>query len=255
MKVIISYACMTTLNGVIKMPTEHNPKLVRAPKLSEQIAQYLQSEISEGSLGVGEKLPSEAILCKRFGVSRTVVREATARLEFDGYIETKQGARNIVSKAYKKKAFRIDKAAQLNFQEMAQLYEFRIIIEAAAVGLAAKRCGPAELRSLKDCLKEMERADSDNSDDIPANVTFHQIIAKASGNKFLKDFMVFLNDKITVMHEIDKKAAYTIVKSIHHEHASIIDAIEQKDSEKARTSIITHIRNAAKRQGVELEAF
>ena len=239
------------------MSIENDPKLIRAPKLSEQIAHYLQAEISEGSLGVGEKLPSEAILCKRFGVSRTVVREATARLEFDGYIETKQGTRNVVSKEYKKKAFRIDQATQLNFPEMAQLYEFRVIIEAAAVVLAAKRCGPAELRSLKDCLKEMKRADSDSSDDIPANVTFHQIIAKASGNKFLKDFMVFLNDKITVMHEIDKKATYntSIVKSIRHEHASIVDAIEQKDSEKARTSIINHISNAAKRQGVELEAF
>lgn len=239
------------------MPAEHNPKLIRAPKLSEQIAQHLQTEISEGSLSVGEKLPSEAILCKRFGVSRTVVREATARLEFDGYIETKQGARNVVSKAYKKKAFRIDQAVKLNFQEMAQLYEFRLIIEAAAVVLAAKRCGPAELRSLKDCLKEMEKADRDSSDGILANVTFHQLLAKASGNKFLKDFTVFLNDKITAMLEIDKKAAdnTSIVKSIHHEHASIVDAIEHKDPEKARTCIVNHIRNAAKRQGVELEPF
>jgi GntR family transcriptional repressor for pyruvate dehydrogenase complex len=239
------------------MSIENDPKLIRAPKLSEQIAHYLQAEISEGSLGVGEKLPSEAILCKRFGVSRTVVREATARLEFDGYIETKQGTRNVVSKAYKKKAFRIDQATQLNFEELAQLYEFRIIIEAAAVVLATKRCGTVELQSLKECLKEMAKADINSSDGIPANVTFHQIIAKASGNKFLSDFMVFLNDKITAMLEIDKKAANNtaIVESIHNEHKSIVSAIKQKDPQKARTSIVNHIRNAAKRQGVELEPF
>jgi GntR family transcriptional repressor for pyruvate dehydrogenase complex len=239
------------------MPIDHDPKLIRAPKLSEQIAHYLQTEISAGTLPVGEKLPSEALLCKRFGVSRTVVREATARLEFDGYIETRQGARNIVSRLYKKKAFRIDQAARLDFQELAQLYEFRIIIEAAAVVLATKRCSTAELQSLKECLKEMEKADINSSDGIPANVTFHQIIAKASGNKFLSDFMVFLNDKITAMLVIDKKAAKNtaIVESIHNEHKSIVHAIKQKDPEKARASIVNHIRNAAKRQGVELEPF
>lgn len=239
------------------MSIEQDSKLIRAPKLSEQIAQYLQTEIIEGSLGVGEKLPSEAVLCKRFGVSRTVVREATARLEFDGYIETKQGARNIVSREYKKKAFRIDQATHLNFQELAQLYEFRLIIEAAAVVLATKRCSAAELQSLKECLKEMENADINSSYGIPANVTFHQTIAKASGNKFLSDFMVFLNDKITAMLEIDKKAAnsHTIVESIHNEHKSIVSAIKQKDPGKARACIVNHIRNAAKRQGVELEPF
>ena len=103
----------------------------------------------------------------------------------------------------------------------------------------------------------MAKADINSSDGIPANVTFHQIIAKASGNKFLSDFMVFLNDKITAMLEIDKKAANNtaIVESIHNEHKSIVSAIKQKDPQKARTSIVNHIRNAAKRQGVELEPF
>ena len=64
-----------------------DPKLVRPPKLSEQVAQFLADEIAKGSFKAGENLPSEAELASRFKVSRTIIREALARLEFEGVIE------------------------------------------------------------------------------------------------------------------------------------------------------------------------
>jgi GntR family transcriptional regulator len=59
--------------------------------LYEQIASLLADEIRHGSFEPSGKLPSEAALCLRFGVSRVTVRLALARLEDDGVVERKQG--------------------------------------------------------------------------------------------------------------------------------------------------------------------
>jgi GntR family transcriptional regulator len=59
--------------------------------LYEQIASLLGEEIKQGSFEPSGKLPSEAALCLRFGVSRVTVRLALARLEADGAVERKQG--------------------------------------------------------------------------------------------------------------------------------------------------------------------
>lgn len=59
--------------------------------LYQQIASLLGEEIKQGSFEPSGKLPSEAALCLRFGVSRVTVRLALARLEADGAVERKQG--------------------------------------------------------------------------------------------------------------------------------------------------------------------
>ena len=59
--------------------------------LYEQIAAQLRAEIQQGRFEPTGKLPSEAALCERFGVSRVTVRLALGRLEEEGAVERKQG--------------------------------------------------------------------------------------------------------------------------------------------------------------------
>jgi GntR family transcriptional regulator len=59
--------------------------------LYEQIASLLREEIQQGRFEPTGKLPSEAALCLRFGVSRVTVRLALAKLEQDGTVVRKQG--------------------------------------------------------------------------------------------------------------------------------------------------------------------
>lgn len=57
-----------------------------------EIFEALQGEIASGDHAVGDLLPSEASLCKRFGVSRFTVREALRRLQSEGMVSRVQGA-------------------------------------------------------------------------------------------------------------------------------------------------------------------
>jgi len=64
---------------------------VKTPRYVE-IFEALRGDIACGTFGVNTLLPSEAVLCKRFGVSRFTVREALRRLEADGLVSRTQGA-------------------------------------------------------------------------------------------------------------------------------------------------------------------
>lgn len=59
--------------------------------LYEQIADTLRIEVQGGFYEPSGKLPSEAELGERFGVSRVTVRLALGRLEEEGIVERKQG--------------------------------------------------------------------------------------------------------------------------------------------------------------------
>ncbi len=64
--------------------------------LYAQIARLLGADILAGRLGPGAALPSEASLCARFGVARSVVRQALSVLQTDGLIRKEQGRAAIV---------------------------------------------------------------------------------------------------------------------------------------------------------------
>ena len=63
----------------------------RSEHLPARIAVQLAEEISQGRLKPGERLPTEHVLAKTLGVSRSVVREAIAQLRNEGVVETRQG--------------------------------------------------------------------------------------------------------------------------------------------------------------------
>ena len=72
---------------------------VKAERLSSQISKLILSEIQSGQLTVGDKLPPEIELAQRYGVSRTILREAIASLKNEDILESKQGRGIVVKNA------------------------------------------------------------------------------------------------------------------------------------------------------------
>ena len=71
---------------------------LRPLKLSEQIHDQLLALIMGGEFPERAKLPTESQLAIRFDVSRTIVREALARLRDDGIVLSRQGAGTFVKR-------------------------------------------------------------------------------------------------------------------------------------------------------------
>jgi GntR family transcriptional regulator len=68
----------------------------RSGSMFRQIAQTIGESIVNGEYPPGSRLPTEAELCARFGISRHTVREALAQLRHQGLIESRQGIGSIV---------------------------------------------------------------------------------------------------------------------------------------------------------------
>jgi DNA-binding FadR family transcriptional regulator len=67
-------------------------RVERKPKLSETVVAAIRKQLHAGEILPGHKLPTEGQLTETFGVSRTVIREALAKLAADGLVEARQGA-------------------------------------------------------------------------------------------------------------------------------------------------------------------
>ncbi|MBW3553521.1 MAG: GntR family transcriptional regulator, partial [Gemmatimonadetes bacterium] len=65
----------------------------------EQVRRAVESEIESGRWGPGDRLPSEAELVERFGVSRITVGRAMRDLQGAGVVERRPGSGTYVSRA------------------------------------------------------------------------------------------------------------------------------------------------------------
>jgi len=228
----------------------------RAPKLSDQVVDFLKSEMNRGLFTPGEYLPSEAELAAHFGVSRTVIREALGKLKYDGLLESSQGSKSKVAKMGAKRVFRMEELDFVNLEEMLYLYEFRAIIESEASALAAKRRNDKDMEELRSLIKELDEAVEHAIDGTDKNIEFHKAVVRASKNVFIISFMDFFSGKIFDLVQSDRRHSKSVglPSGVQQEHISIFEAIGEGDSKKARNETLRHIENAAKRRGLKLFA-
>jgi len=225
-------------------------KKFRQPtRLPDQVADFLAAEIRKGTFQVGEKLPPEAALAERFGVSRTVIREALGRLKYDGLLDSRQGIGATVVGDRSSRAFRLETFDEEKLRDWEQLYELRSTLEAEAAALAAERRGEEDLTRLKDCLRAIQEAADQRIERTAADAGFHRCVARASQNVYLAELMNFLIDTVIrgflkVWENLDREPG--LPRIILQEHTAIFEAIEAQDPLRARQATLTHLRNSAR---------
>ena len=69
----------------------------RRSSLTQQLVAEFARKIREGEIQSGEKLPTEQVIIRETGVSRTVVREAMSRLQAEGLVETRHVSAPLLS--------------------------------------------------------------------------------------------------------------------------------------------------------------
>ena len=224
-------------------------------RLPDQVAEILEKEIQKGRFRPGDRLPSEAVLSQKFGVSRSVVREALSRLKYEGLLKTHQGKGITIVGASGRRSFRLENIHQLDPKELAQLYELRAILDSEAAAMAATRCSKKQLNELKTSLDRMSEAVHSDADGTRPDFEFHKGIAEASGNYHLKALIQFLNDKVEqVIHEArtHSRKRPGLPVEVQKEHEAIYRALAAKNPKNARQATLTHLKNAAMRLGLTI---
>lgn len=228
--------------------------LVSAPRLPDQLASILAEQIGDGFYPPGGKLPSESQLGKTFGVSRSVVREALSQLKYEGILDSRQGKGVTVLGASERKSFRMEEVDRLSQQDLAQFYEMRAVIEGETAARAARRRSPGHLGRLRDCIARMAQAVEERTDGTEPDLEFHRIIAEASGNRYIRDLMDYLNAKagrVIRTARFNSSRNKQLPAEVQKEHEEIFEALAAGDEAWARASTLRHLKNAARRLGIK----
>lgn len=226
--------------------------LGKRQSLPEELAAIVMRRIESGEFRPGDILPSEQSLAEMFSVSRTVVREALARLKYEGVIESKRGSGPIVKESAMDRGFivNIDVHSQ---QKLLDFFEFRIILEGEAAALAALRRTPEHLTELKKLLEGIRQAVATKGTGNEPDFLFHRLIADCAGNQYLGNFVKFLSAKIWIgVHRARWMSNQNpqMAQIVFEEHQAMYLAIEAGDPHAARAKAQQHLLASARRQGL-----
>jgi DNA-binding FadR family transcriptional regulator len=133
----------------------HFSKTIRKKTLAEQVADSIRTAIVAGEWQEGDALPTEPELCKQFGVSRAVIRDATRLLIALGLVEVRQGAGAFVTPA-RNSAFgdALVLALQRTDATAWDAEEFEQTLLPAAVALAAQKATDEEIAGIRAALAD-----------------------------------------------------------------------------------------------------
>ncbi|TXR46547.1 FadR family transcriptional regulator [Phyllobacterium endophyticum] len=210
-------------------------------------------KIISGAYAENTILPGDAELLERFGVSRTVLREALKTLAAKGLIQPKAkiGTR-VLERAHWNLfdpdilVWHFEAGASAHF--LSSIVEMRLALEPEAAGLAALRRSQAQLDDLFHWVEKMGNARESAADFVYNDLQFHIGIAEASGNPFMRSISalieVALVTTFTISSPIPNSESH--VRSVAR-HAAIAEAIKAGDVDAAKQAMRVVIEEGAER--------
>lgn len=224
------------------------PRLTRIKRsgVKNQVFEQLRDRIMEQTWPPGAKIPSENALAEVLGVSRVSIREALQMLASLGLLEKRQGGGTYV-REYTGEIFLnpLLPVLVLDKPDILHVLEYRKIMEKGIVPLVVKRAGSAEIEELESAYQTMVENKNNSRAFAEADLSFHLVVAKITGNPVLMKVN-------TVITDILKVSMYGIVDSLGtwdglHYHRKILDAIKARDGELAETLMEEHIERTIRR--------
>ena len=216
--------------------------------------------IVSGQYRQGTILPGDAELMAKFGVSRTVLREAMKTLDGKGLLQSKARIGTKVRDRAEWNLFDADVLiwhAEAGFDAafITHIGEMRLALEPEAAALAAARRTPRQLQALYDWVERMGAPNVTAQEFVHADLNFHFGVAAAAANPFLT--------AISTLIEVALVAALTRsspvnehggIKASVADHRAIADAIARQDSDGARAAMRVVIKEGISRAAGRMPA-
>ncbi|SDK55764.1 GntR family transcriptional regulator, transcriptional repressor for pyruvate dehydrogenase complex [Actinopolyspora mzabensis] len=195
--------------------------------------------------GVGELLPSESELATRLGVSRLTVREAIRSLQARGLVEIRKGRRpRVTAPSGDQIGDFFNILLRWNPGSAFELLEVRHGLEVQTSTLAANNAGSSDVSAMELAIRAMERAE-DAAEYHDADLRFHELLARASGNRMLalliEALAGSLRDSMIASYRGHRKlgGAHTDAAEQHRE---VLDRVRQHDPGGAAEAMRRHLR-------------
>lgn len=201
---------------------------VEARTVNQRVYERLRDHILAGGIALGERL-DERLLAERMNVSRTPIRDAIGKLVKEGLVEHRAYQGNFV------RSFTV--------QEVTDLYELRVELEAMAARLAAERRTDADLAELAGHVGSAATARdaADLTAYADADLHFHRLITRMARNSALTSALGQLEQQIRLARNLANQDAETVDRTMP-ERVRIADAIRAGDGAAAARAMGEHVR-------------
>jgi GntR family transcriptional repressor for pyruvate dehydrogenase complex len=209
--------------------------------LSAKVVDQLQDLIFEKHLRSGDRLPGERELCEQFGVSRTVIREATKVLAQRGLLTIEPGRGSFITLPDERDIARsISLFARARDVTAGDLAQVRRALEPEIVALAASRTTETLLQALQHCIEIMDATLDEPELFIQADQEFHSLLAEATGNQLLLALTgVIVNLAQHVRRQMFIVPEAPVRGQVYHRR--ILASLAAGDAEGARAMMLEHL--------------
>lgn len=215
------------------------------------VAKAIEEKILSRIIAPGDPLPSETGLAEQLGVNRSTIREAIRVLEQNGFVRREQGRKKLFaciphSTDISKRLATAMVLHQVTFEE---LWEAMFALEPMTAEAAAHRSKDTDYHALEKNLADTRSALKNSSSLTELDIEFHELIAKASGNRALQMAR-------SPLSELFYPAFYSVMSRLNagerllFAHEQIFSAIRNRDVPNSRMWMEKHIHDF--RRGYEL---
>jgi DNA-binding FadR family transcriptional regulator len=210
--------------------------------VTDEAIEKIKAMIVAGDLRPGDRLPREADLAERLGLSRNSLREAVKALSLIRVLDVRQGDGTYVTSLAPQMLL-----DALNFivdfhrdDTVLEFFEVRRILEPGATALAAQRMNEDDIDALSKVLDGL-REDATIDELVANDLEFHHRIAAGSGNTLLCSLIDSLSGPTTRARIWRGLTQAGAVERTREQHAAILDAIATRQADLARSWATVHV--------------
>jgi DNA-binding FadR family transcriptional regulator len=226
--VLISDEAINAARGITSINTPSTTRIARA----------IAMEILGGVLKPGDRISGEEESLERFGVSRTVLREAVKILDAKGFVTAKPKVGTRVRDRQNWNfldpevlVWRI--AVGLDADLLQTLREARLAVEPFAARLSAQRASLSDLAEMEASVRLMDEAVRNRTLFAAADLRFHRAVAASTGNFLLGSFSSIVEIALVCATLLLPLEDESLRSEAVHRHAELLEAIVDHDGDRA----------------------
>lgn len=218
----------------------------KSRRRADAVVLQIATGIISGEYPEGSALPTEQVFGERFDVSRTVVREAIARLARCGLIEVRHGLGSVVLERARwheldPELLQIRTEAGLIDDLLPDLFDIRRMVELQVAERAARNRSAEDLAVLAAIMEEQQQSMGDPVAYNAADIAFHDALIAASGNHLLREVIQPISQVWRIGSVVTMRRDPEVVNYSMQGHREIFAAMAAGDPMEARAAMARHL--------------
>ena len=227
--------------------------------IHRKILRWLENELFEGNIQLGQDLPSDSEIARAIGVGRSRTREALRTLEDMDLVQLYNGrGKEMLVHLSDEPASAASAALRLHMSSSRyptrDLVQTRILLESWAIARIDPKT--ASFAEMDEVLEQMEDFDLSIRDFLELLLTFHHQVMRCAGNELLVGLLASVRQPSfeSMLSLVGRMPLWSsAVERLRAESRAIAEALKAGDAATARSMVIGQLRGMYSDAGIDLE--